>query len=108
MYKIPDEVVQLIETTIETWRVELTAGGKNLADVRIQRDIFQGDALSPLMFVIAMIPLNQFLRKFTAGYKLSKSQVKIYMDIKLFAKNEGELETLIQIVIIYSQEWNLV
>ena len=42
-----------------------------------------------------MIPLNHFLRKFTGGYKLGKSQEKInhlkYMDdIKLFAKNERE------------------
>ena len=45
-----------------------------------------------------MLPLNQILRKFTAGCKLTKSHEKInhlmYMDdIKLFAKNEKELET---------------
>ena len=44
-----------------------------------------------------------------AGYKLSRSQEKInhlmYMDdIKLFAKNEKELETLINTVRIYSQD----
>ena len=54
-----------------------------------------------------MMPLNHILRKCTAGYKLSKSQKKInhlmYMeDIKLFAKNEKELESLIQTVRIYS------
>ena len=55
MYKIPKQVIQFIEKTMEIWRVELTAGGKNLAEVKIQRGIFQGDALSPLLFVIAMI-----------------------------------------------------
>ena len=54
------------------------------------------------------MPLNHLLRKCTAGYKLSRSQEKInhlmYMDdIKLFAKNEKELETLIHAVRIYSQ-----
>ena len=73
--------------------MELTAGGQNLAAVKILRDIFQGDALSLLLFVIAMMPLNHILRKCTAGYKLSKSQEQnnylMYMDdIKLFAKNE--------------------
>ena len=44
-------------------------------------------------------------RKCTAGYKLSKSQEKMYMDdIKLFAKNGKELETLTQTVRIYSQD----
>ena len=85
---------------MQTWRVELTAGGQSLAEVKIQRGIFQGDALSPLLFMIAMMPLNHILRKCTAGYK-PKSQENInhlmYMDdIKRFAKNEKELETLIQ------------
>ena len=55
------------------------------------------------------MPLNHLLKKCTAGYKLSRSQEKInhlmYMDdIKLFAKNEKELETLIHAVRIYSQD----
>ena len=109
MYKISHEVINFIEKTMKTWRVELTAGGKSLAETKIQRDIFQGDALSPLLFMIAMMLLNHILRKCTVGYKLSRSQKKInhlmYMDdIKLFAKNEKELETLIYTVIIYSQD----
>ena len=67
MYKILDEIRQFIEKTMETYRVELTAGGKSLAEVMIKQDIFQGDALSPLQFVIVMMPLNHILRKCTAG-----------------------------------------
>ena len=109
MYKISHEVINFIEKTIKTWRVELTTGGKSLAETKIQRGIFQGDALSPLQFIIAMMPLNHILRKCTAGYKLSRSQEKInhlmYIDdIKLFAINEKELETLIHTVRIYSQD----
>ena len=94
---------------MKTWRVELTAGGRSIAETKIQRGIFQGDALSPLLFIIAMMPLNHILRKCTAGYKLSSAQEKInhlmYMDdIKLFAKNEKELKTLIHAVRIYSQD----
>ena len=57
--------------------MKLTTGGQSLAEVKIQRGIFQGDALSPLLFVIAMMPLNHILRKCIAGYKLSKLQEKI-------------------------------
>ena len=89
--------------------MELTAGGRSLAEAKIQRGILRGDALSPILFIIAMMPLNHIHRKCTAGYKLSKSQEKInhliYMDdIKLFAKNEKELESLIHAVKIYSQD----
>ena len=109
MYKISHEVINFIKKTMQTWRVELTAGGRSLAETKIQRGIFQGDPLSPLQFIIAMIPLNHKIRKCAAGYKLSRSQEKInhlmYMDdIKLFAKNEKELETLIHAVRIYTQD----
>ena len=57
---------------MKTWRMELTAGGESLAEAKIQRGIFQGDALSPLLFMIAMMPLNYILRKCRAGYKLTK------------------------------------
>ena len=55
-----------------------------------------------------MMTLNHILRKRTTGYKLGRSQEKInhlmYMDdIKLFARNEKELKTLIHAVRIYSQ-----
>ena len=85
----------------------MIADGRNLADTKIQRGIFQGDALSPLLLVITMMPLNHIFRKCTAGYKINRSQEKInhlmYMDdIKLFAKNEVELETLLHAGRIYS------
>ena len=37
MYKIPDEVKKFIEKTIETWKVELTAGRKGLAGLRSRK-----------------------------------------------------------------------
>ena len=77
MYKISHEVINFIEKTIKTWRVELTAGGRSLAETKIQRGIFQGDALSPLLFIIAMMPLDYIFRKCITGYKLSVLQEKI-------------------------------
>ena len=77
MYRIPNQVVLPIEKTVQTWRVELAAGGKSLAEITIQSGIFQGDALSPTLFLIGTMPLNHILRKCTAEYKLSKSQEKI-------------------------------
>ena len=109
MYKISHEIINFIEKSMKNWRIELTARGKSLAETKIQRGIFQGDALSPLLFIISMMSLNYILRKCSAGYKLSRSQGKVnhlmYMDdIKLFAKNEKGLETLIHTFRIYSQD----
>ena len=74
MYKISQEIINFIEKNMKNWTVELTAGGKSLAETKIQRVIFQGDALSPLIFIIAMMPLNHILRKYTAGYKLDRKK----------------------------------
>ena len=96
MYQISDEVINFIEKTMKNWRGELIAGGKGLAEAKIQRGIFIGDAQSPLLFVIAMMPLNHKLRqmhsriqtqtnaqpdtdsdKCTAGYRLRQMHSRI-------------------------------
>ena len=92
MYKIFGEEIKFIENAMENWRVELTAVGQSFAEMKIQRGIFQGDAVSQFLSVTAMVPLNYILRKCTGECKLYKSQEKInhlmYIDdIKLFAKN---------------------
>ena len=112
LYKISHEIINFIDKTMNAWWVALTAGGRSLSETKVQRGIFRGDALSNLRLIIAMMLLKHILRKCTAGYKLSRLQEKInnlmYMDdIKLFAKIEKELETLIHTVRIYSQDIGL-
>ena len=55
MYMISGEVIKFIENAMKNWRVELTAKGKNLTEVKIQKGVLSGDVLSPLLFVIAMM-----------------------------------------------------
>ena len=73
IYKTSDEVIKFSGETINNWRVDFKAGGKSLAEVKIQSGMFQGNALWLLQFVIATMLLNQILRKCTGGYKLHKS-----------------------------------
>ena len=40
MYKISDEIINFIEKTMKTWKVELIAGGRSLAEAKIQRGTF--------------------------------------------------------------------
>ena len=85
--------------------------GKQLGEVRIKRGIFQGDSLSPLMFVKAMIPMTCVLRKTKPGDTLkSKSKLNhlLYMhdmdDMKLYAKSQNEIKSLIYTVRIFSDD----
>ena len=48
-------------------REELAAEGESLTKVKIQKGIFPGDALLPLLSLIAMMPLNYIIRKCTVG-----------------------------------------
>ena len=107
MYKISDQIVVYcednanLENGIDRRRTKLSRG-------KDPKSIFQRYALSPLLFVIAMMPLNHILRKRTAGYKHRKiagkdQPIDVHGQHQIFAKNEKELETLIQTVRIYSQ-----
>ena len=94
MNKISEGVINFIEKTMATWKIELTAGWKSFAEENVQRGIFQGESLSQLLFEIAKMPQNHILKKCTVGHKLSKVYEEInhlmYMDIKLFAKIQKE------------------
>jgi len=65
-------------------------------DIKIQRGIFQGDSLSPLLFCICLLPLTEQLNKLDTGYEEHTSKIKmshlLYMDdLKLIAKSEEEI-----------------
>ena len=86
----------------------MTAEEKGL-EAKIQKGIFQREAQSPLLYLIVMIPFNHTLCKCSGGNKLTKSLDKnnhlMYMhDIKLFAKKEKRIETLIHSVKIFSPD----
>ena len=69
--KILGEVIKFIEKTMENCKVDLTAGGKSLTEMKIQRGIFQREAISLFIFVIMMMPLNHILWKCTGENKLN-------------------------------------
>ena len=67
---LADNVIKFIERSMKSWNVNLLSNGEFLANVKIKRDIFHGDSLSPLLFVVCLILLTQILRKVKCGYAL--------------------------------------
>jgi hypothetical protein len=78
-------------------------------EIEIQRGIFQGDSLSPLLFCICLTTLTEQLNTLNTGYEEHTTKTKIshllYMDdLKLLGKPEEELQKQIQTVTTFSDD----
>ena len=90
----------------------LCSTNSELGEVEIKRGIFQGDSLSSLVFVLALIPLTLIFKKAKAAYEFSESKVKInhllFMDdLKLYSRSEKGLNSLVQTVCVFTEDIGL-
>ena len=109
IFGIAGNMSELITRSMGGWTTELTSGDKVLGEVGIKRGIFQGDSLSPLLFVLALIPLTLVLRKTKVGYDMGKNGLRInhllFMDdLKLYGKNESQIDSLVQTVRVFTED----
>ena len=82
--------------------------------MKIKSGIFEGDSLSPLLFVLVVIPLTLVLRQTKVSYEVKKVGKKInhllFMDdLKLFPKNEDQIDSLVNTVNVFQRasKWTL-
>ena len=70
-------VRRILEKSMMTRRVELISGGETLGEVKFRREIIQGDSLSLLLFVLALIFMTMVLNTTRTGYPLGKNRGRI-------------------------------
>ena len=109
LFGVAESIKSLLVNNMEKWKVMLCSGNSKLGEVEIKRGIFQGNSLSPLVFVLALIPLSLILRKAKAAYEFSESKEKInhllFMDdLKLYSRSEKGLDSLVQTVHVFSED----
>ena len=98
-YGIDPPVVSLIERLMSTWRSVLTVNGRMISDpIPIKSGIFQGDSLSPLLFITAINPISWFVGRKGPGITLTTNRRINHLlyvdDWKLFANTEAEANEL--------------
>ena len=70
--EVSGNIRKFLRVAMASWMTVLTVNGQVLNYVHIRRGIFPGDSLSPLLYVIAMIPMTTILRQTGLGYQTSK------------------------------------
>ena len=60
LFGVAENIKSLLVNSMEKWKVMLCSGNSELGEVEIKQGIFQGDSLSPLVFVI-LYPLYPLL-----------------------------------------------
>ena len=58
LFGVAENIYGLLVNSMEKWKVILCSGNSELGEVKIKRGIFQGDSLSTLVLVLALIPLS--------------------------------------------------
>ena len=109
MVGVSEQIKHFSFETMKAWRVDITCNYQSLGGVDIKQGIFLGDSVSPLLFVLCLIPLTVILHKSESAYQFSGNKEKInhllfMVDLKLYAKNEKGLESLVQTVQIFSDD----
>ena len=108
LYKVPQNIQNIVKSSMQLWKTTLFLGKEEIGSININRGIFQGDSLSPMLFCMAMNPLSDILHQADRSYKL-KSGKKInhllYVDdLKLYGRTEKDINTLIHVVRKFSDD----
>lgn len=110
---VNDTILDFFRAIIKTWRTKMcliTKGATiTTSTITINRGIYQGDSLSPLLFCIALIPLTKRLKNTHTGYKVNNSNETInhllYMDdLKLIASSKAQLKRLLAVTKSFSED----
>ena len=109
MFGIAENLRTFLQKSMQQWRLSFTANGEDLGEINVKRGIFQGDSLSPLLFVLSMVLLPLIIKKVNACYKWGKKEYKLnhllFMDdLKLYAKSEEQRNTLVRTVYKFSTD----
>ena len=71
------DITELLKRSMQSSRMVMFSVKNKLGKVNIRQGIFQGDSLSPLLFVVALIPVTIILRTLKTGIFIWKRKREV-------------------------------
>ena len=111
MSKIPPTIINFLTVSMKEWKTNLYLNHAQSStvckNINIKCGIFQGDSFFPLLFCLALVPLSYELNNTDYGYNIYEEKISplFYMgDLKLYGRNDYELEGLLRTVKTFSDD----
>ena len=113
--KVPEALVESIETLMKSWVVELNLptkeGNIQIGEILYRKGLLQGDYLSVILFILSLNPVSYLLNQ-ADGYKMGDSEKRdknlthllFVDDMKLYADSRAKALYLLDIVTTFSRD----
>ena len=76
LFGTEENVRNFLEKSMEQWKLSLKSNGEDLGKVNVNRGIFQGGSLSPLLSVFNMVHLSFILRRVNETFEWGKERIR--------------------------------
>ena len=114
IFKVNEKLKNFLSQAFNLFKTSLTYKNVQIGSIDIKQGIYQGDSLSPLLFIMTLIPLSTLLNKQTKGYTIGTNKNKEHIshllfvdDIKLYATSEKNLKNLLHTTERFSNDVGL-
>ena len=73
-YGVYPKIIDYLQSAMKLWSTTLTVNNVSFGKVHINRGIFQGGSLSPLLFIMCLAPLSDILNCTGKGFHILSCQ----------------------------------